>query len=334
MDNIVQNSMSLLMPIHGKAPFLSAAIESVYRSKNVNIEFIAILDRCENTEIWENVELCPPNVEVKVIISNNPGIVPALNLGIENAKHELIARLDSDDLASSERFISQIEFMNTYPHVVCVGTQMIFIDEDGHEFGHTNYPTKHDNIMSRMKYQNCIGHPSVMFKKTAVQEIGSYRQVLSGSEDYDLWLRLGQKGNLANLTQRFTYYRKSEFQVTNQLESIQPITENASRIFAAMRQLDISEELPEEQSTLKEQNTLNISKIRLLEPKTADELISAEILNKAYRERSINSSCIGLIKVARNLVLAGWFSPKLLLNFLYGHMRFRAVRYNTKLGLK
>jgi len=322
------------MPIHGKAPFLSAAIESVYRSKNVNIEFIAILDRCENTEIWENIELCPPNVDVKVITSNTPGIVPALNLGIENAKHELIARLDSDDLASPERFISQIEFMNTYQHVVCVGTQMIFIDEKGYEFGHTNYPTKHDNIMTRMKYQNCIGHPSVMFKKTAVEEIGGYRDVLSGSEDYDLWLRLGQKGHLANLTQRFTYYRKSKFQVTNQLESIQPITENASRIFSAMRQLNISEELPKEQATLVEQNTLNISKIRLLEPKKADELISAEILNKTYRERSSNSGYIGLIKVARNLVLAGWISPKLLLNFLYGHLRFRAARYNTKLGLK
>ena len=190
MDNILKNNMSLLMPVHGKAPFLSAAIESVYRANKVNIEFIIILDRCENTEIWETVELCPPNIEISVLTSNAPGIVPALNLGIENAKHELVARLDSDDLACPGRFISQIEFMNTYQNVVCVGTQMVFIDENGHEFGHTNYPVKHHNIMSRMKYQNCIGHPSVMFKKTLVQELGSYRQVLAGSEDYDLWLRL------------------------------------------------------------------------------------------------------------------------------------------------
>ena len=118
---IQSKSMSLLTPVHGEAPFFSAAIESVFNSKEVNIDFIIILDRCNNTEFWETLNFCPKNIAVTVVTSDTPGIVPALNLGIENAKNELVARLDSDDLVIPERFSAQIEFMNRYKDVVCVG---------------------------------------------------------------------------------------------------------------------------------------------------------------------------------------------------------------------
>ena len=113
---IQPKSMSLLMPVHGDAPFLSAAIKSVFKSQEANIDFVIILDRCTNTEFWETLNFCPQNIEVTVVTSDTPGIVPALNLGIKSAKNELVARLDSDDLATPERFSAQIEFMNMYTY--------------------------------------------------------------------------------------------------------------------------------------------------------------------------------------------------------------------------
>ena len=256
------NQLSLIMPIHGSAPFLTTAIESVYKSHNVEIEFLLVLDRCTNLDFQEKVRDTPPNIEVKVINSAYPGIVPALNLGISRAKNELIARLDSDDLVTPERFLKQIEFLNTNKEVICVGTQLTFIDEVGNEFGNTNYPTRHTDILNRMRYQNCVGHPSVMFRKLAVQQIGGYRSFLTGSEDYDLWLRLSEIGSLSNLPQKLTKYRTSKFQFTNEIKSTQPLTESACRISAAMRRLKISENPPSENESLGVYNLHNIFEIQ------------------------------------------------------------------------
>ena len=327
MEKRPLNQLSLIMPIHGAAPFLSSAIDSVFKSKDVEIQFILVLDRCTNSEFQKTILVSPPNIEIKVINSNSPGIVSALNTGIDVAKYELIARLDSDDIVTPERFLKQVEFLDRFKEVVCVGTQMDFIDEEGIEFGYTNYPTGHADILNRMKYQNCIGHPSVMFRNSVVQQIGGYREFLTGSEDYDLWLRLSEIGTLSNLPLKLTKYRVSKFQYTNQIKATQPLTETACLIAAAMRRLKIFENPPKKNDSLSEYNLRNLLKIKLLNPKIAREIKAAGYLNGAYREWSkpisINSRVVGVVQ---NLLLAGWVSPRLIVSFFLGRMRFHSVR--------
>ena len=321
------------MPVHGAAPFLTAAIKSVYRSIGVSIEFLIVLDRCTNSDIWELIQFSPPNIEMKVIKSNRPGIVPALNLGIANSKNELIARLDSDDLVDPERFLKQVEFLERFEEVVCVGTQMIFIDEQETEFGYTNYPTQHIDILKRMRYQNCIGHPSAMFRKTPVLRVGGYREFLTGSEDYDLWLRLGEIGRISNLPFRLTKYRKSQFQFTNQIASSQPITESACRIFSAMRRLNIPENYPNSNGSLLDFNIRNTSAIQSISYQIANNLKAADCLNSAYREWSkANLISIRLTRVGRELILSACFSPRLFLSFIRGRIRFSSVRNQSSKG--
>ena len=318
------------MPVHGSAPFLTAAIDSVYKSCDVAIEFILILDRCTNADFWQVVQSSPPNVEMKVINSNSPGIVPALNLGIASAKYELVARLDSDDLVSPDRFMKQVEYLDRFKEVVCVGTQLLFIDEAGVEFGYTKYPTQHKDIRNRMRYQNSVGHPSVMFRKSLVQRVGGYREFLTGSEDYDLWLRLCEIGKVENLTLALTKYRKSRFQFTNLLKSIQPLTDSACRISAAMRTLTMFENPPTSNELLSEYNLRNLSQIQVANPKIAGELKAADCLNNAYREWSkASSSSSAIFKVAQNLFMTGWFSPGLLVSFVLGRFQFYSVQNRT-----
>lgn len=315
------------MPIHGAAPFLSEAIDSVYKSQDVEIEFILVLDRCINTEFRKAIELSPPNIEVKVIDSVIPGIVPALNLGIMEAKYELIARLDSDDIVTPERLLKQVQYLDRFKEVVCVGTQLNFIDEAGIEFGHTNYPIGHADILKRMKYQNCMGHPSVMFRKSIVQQIGGYREFLTGSEDYDLWLRLGEIGSLSNLPLKLTKYRASKFQFTNQIKSTQPLTESACRIAAAMRKLNIIENPPKKNESLSDYNLRNFFEIKSLNPKIAAEIQAAGYLNVAYLEWSKPASIIRrFVKVTLSMLRAGRFSPGLVISFFLGRIRFHSVR--------
>ncbi len=315
------------MPVHGSAPFLTTALESVYKSQDVEIEFILILDRCTNSYLQEVVRASPPNIEVKVFKSDSPGIVPALNLGIKMAKHEVIARLDSDDLVTPERFRKQVEFLNIHKEVVCVGTQLTFIDEAGVEFGYTNYPKNHADILDQMRYQNCVGHPSVMFRKFPVQQIGGYREFLTGSEDYDLWLRLSEIGYLSNLPLKLTKYRKSKFQFTNEIKSTQPLTESACRISVAMRRLQISDYSPKENEFLGDFNARNLIAVQLLDSKKSNEIKAADYLNQAYREWTSTVPIIRrLAKVTENLLRAGYHSPELVVSFIKGRIKFHSIR--------
>jgi len=315
------------MPVYGDAPFLNDAIESVYKSRGVEIEFILILDRCTNTDFWKTIQFSPSNIEIKVLNSNSPGIVPALNLGIASAKYELVARLDSDDLAVPERFLEQVKYLDKFQEVVCVGTQLVFIDEAGVEFGNTKYPIQHQDILAHMRYQNCMGHPSVMFRKSLVERVGGYREFLTGSEDYDLWLRLSEIGNLANLSLALTKYRKSRFQFTNLLKSTQPITDSACRISVEMRRLSIYEDPLNGNESLIDYNHDNLLQIRSINPKIAGKLKAADYLNDAFRHWSkVNSNRGALFKVAQNLILVGWFSPGLAASFALGRIRNYSVR--------
>lgn len=315
------------MPVHGSAPYLTSAIDSVYKSIDVEIEFILVLDRCTNLDFNKAIRVGPPNIEIKVINSISPGIVPALNLGIASAKHELIARLDSDDIVTPERLLKQVQYLDRFKEVVCVGTQLNFIDEEGIESGYTNYPIRHLDILKRMKYQNCIGHPSVMFRKSIVQQIGGYREFLTGSEDYDLWLRLSEIGSLSNLPLKLTKYRVSKFQFTNQIKSTQPLTESACRISAAMRKLKIIENPPKKNESLSDYNLRNFFEIKSLNPKIAAEIQAAGYLNATYLEWSKSTSIMRrFVKVVQNILRAGRFSPTLVISFFLGRIRFRSVR--------
>jgi glycosyltransferase involved in cell wall biosynthesis len=315
------------MPVHGSAPYLTSAIDSVYKSIDVEIEFILVLDRCTNIDFNKAIRVGPPNIEIKVINSITPGIVPALNLGIASAKHELIARLDSDDIVTPERFLKQVQYLDRFKEVVCVGTQLNFIDEEGIEFGYTNYPIRHIDILKRMKYQNCIGHPSVMFRKSIVQQIGGYREFLTGSEDYDLWLRLSEIGSLSNLPLKLTKYRVSKFQFTNQIKSTQPLTESACRISAAMRKLKIIENPPKKNESLSDYNLRNFFEIKSLNPKIAAKIQAAGYLNATYLEWSKPASIMRrFVKVVQNILRAGRFSPTLVISFFLGRIRFHSVR--------
>jgi hypothetical protein len=105
--------------------------------------------------------------------------------------------------------------------VVCVGSQMRIMDRFGSTIRHTHYPTKFNEIKSSLRIRNVIAHPSVMYKKSAVEHVGGYRSEFNGSEDYDLWIRLSNVGQLVNLNESLTNYRIHENQASSKNKAIQ-----------------------------------------------------------------------------------------------------------------
>ncbi len=139
--------------------------------------------------------------KLKIIkLEENKGLGNALNLGVENAKYDIIARMDSDDICLPDRFEKQLAYLEAHPDVDIVGGQISeFIDSPDNIVGKRMVPTNNEDILAYMKQRCAFNHMTVMFRKEAVQKVGNYQDWF-WNEDYYLWVRMMLAGcKFANL---------------------------------------------------------------------------------------------------------------------------------------
>ena len=220
--------VSLIVPIHGDAIYLLATLESIKYIAFDSFEVIFVFDRAS-----ENVQLlvkkfCENMKNARFIFANGFGISNALNSGIAVSCSEFIARLDADDIILPNRIEKQYSFLVENPQFVLVGTQMTLFKSVGKEsIRITTYPVHNSAIKSVLRMKNCIGHPTVMFRKSIFYSAGQYRSYFNGAEDFDLWIRMSNLGKFKNLNENLTLYRISETQYSKSFIATPGVLEEA-----------------------------------------------------------------------------------------------------------
>lgn len=133
-------------------------------------------------------------------LDKNGGLGNALKLGVENAKYDIIARMDSDDICLPDRFEKQLAYLESHPECDIVGGQMTeFIDTPANIVGKREVPLINEEIYQYMKSRCALNHVTVMFRKAAVLKAGNYQDWF-WNEDYYLWVRMMMaKCQFANL---------------------------------------------------------------------------------------------------------------------------------------
>jgi glycosyltransferase involved in cell wall biosynthesis len=126
-----------------------------------------------------------------VLKSRIPQLAHALNLGIENAAYDYIARMDADDVAHPQWLSNQFDYLNHH-QLDMVGCALRLIDGEGNYLGERMYP-RADEIQKRLGFKNCFAHNSIIIKKKTLLAARGYNAGLN-TEDYDLWLRLRRLG--------------------------------------------------------------------------------------------------------------------------------------------
>ena len=128
---------------------------------------------------------------IRVIrLEKNGGLGNALKLGVEIAKYDLCARMDSDDICLPDRFEKQLAYLETHPECDIVGGQMTeFISEPSNIVGRREVPLGNGEIYQYMKSRCALNHVTVMFRKEAVLNAGNYQDWF-WNEDYFLWVRM------------------------------------------------------------------------------------------------------------------------------------------------
>ena len=198
-------TISVLMPVYNGERFLSEAITSILTQTFTDFEFI-IIDDGSTDGTGSILDFYSDPRIVRITHPRNLGIAPSLNDGIGQAKGDFIARMDADDISLPERFEKQIQFLGDHPEIGVLGGYVQQIDKQGIRFKIIKRPITNGLIKWRMCFKNPIFHPTAMVRSNILRQINGYRD-LKASEDYDLWQRMSEKTQLANLDQIILFYR-------------------------------------------------------------------------------------------------------------------------------
>lgn len=205
---------SVLLSVYSKeqATYLHQSLESIFQQTLLPTEVILIEDgpltKELNDVIGEYVKKYP---ELKIIsLSENQGLGRALNEGLKYCSYDLVARMDTDDIAKPNRFERQIQIFQERPELDVVGAWIDEFEENvSNVISTRKLPEIHKDICSFAKERNPINHPVVMFRKKIVLAAGGY-QHLPLFEDYYLWIRMLQNGaKFYNVQESLLYFRFS-----------------------------------------------------------------------------------------------------------------------------
>ena len=201
MPNIKFNpKISVIMSVcKNYSNFLNLSIESILNQTFKEFEFIIIDDgSTDNTsEILDSYK--KKDDRILVYKQNNQGLASSLNTAISKSKTNFIVRQDYDDISDIYRLEKQYNWLKQNNDYVVCGTFAFSIDKLNNKIGSIKNVLTNQKHKKYLEYKNTILHPSVMFKKDAVINVGGYNENYICSQDYELWTRVIKKYKIANI---------------------------------------------------------------------------------------------------------------------------------------
>jgi glycosyltransferase involved in cell wall biosynthesis len=150
----------------------------------------------------------------KVVVNElNLGLPKSLNKGLQECSNEIVFRMDADDICKENRFFIQYDAMVSNPKIMVLGSNVELIDDNSEIINKLRFvPLLNERIRKLMFYKNPFNHPSVVYRKSCVLEVGGYSDVVL-YEDWYLWFKLSAKNEFifANLNENLLQYRIRSF---------------------------------------------------------------------------------------------------------------------------
>ena len=214
-------TISVLMSVYKseKGPLLERALQSVWddQARKPN-QIVLIEDGPLPAELEEVIESLTPTLpkregEIPVLtvvkLPVNGGLTKALNVGLKHATGDLIARMDSDDIAAPNRFELQERFLEEHPEVDIVGGSMQEFDDEHECLNVRHYPLTHEEACKYIVKACPLAHPAVMMRKRMFDEGLRYDERYRMSQDIKLWYDAILAGyKIANLPDVCLYFRQ------------------------------------------------------------------------------------------------------------------------------
>lgn len=206
-------TFDVVMSVYGRdnPRYLTEALDSLRAQSRQPRHYVLVQDGPLGHDLQYVLDrwIAPEGTTKRVVpLSKNQGLGIALRTGVEACSSEFVARMDADDVCEPKRFERQLSYIATNSALDLIGgTIEEFRSEPGDLGLQRNVPLDQDSIYRRLGWRNAMNHVTVMFRLSAVREVGSYRDRL-GFEDWDLWLRMRAAGHrMTNLTDTLVHAR-------------------------------------------------------------------------------------------------------------------------------
>lgn len=212
--------LSILLSVYKKEypQYLSKALTSIWHDQiSKPSQIVLVQDGPLTPELVAEITRWQAElgeVLTLVILPKNVGLAAALNNGLQHCRYDLVARMDTDDIAMPERFKLQVSFMQANPEIAVSSG---FIEEWNSDFSvqlsSRSLPLNNNDIAKFAKIRSPISHPACIFRKSVILDVGGYPDIYP--EDHLLWVRVLQAGyKLANIPQVLLRMRTGEDFIT------------------------------------------------------------------------------------------------------------------------
>ena len=194
-------SLSVLMSVYSKekSEYLASCLQSLAEQTLKADEVVLVEDGPISSDLKAIIERFRESLNiVSVPLDCNVGLASALNEGLKHCSHDLVARMDTDDIALPDRFEKQVAFMLANPDIAASSGLIEEFNDAGEVLSQRALPLEHDALVKFAKKRSPLSHPAVIFRKQAVLSVGGYPELYP--EDYLLWVQLIQSGyKIANM---------------------------------------------------------------------------------------------------------------------------------------
>lgn len=225
--------ISVLMSVYKseKPAYLDRSLQSVWDDQTLRPdEIVLVKDGPLNEELSQVVDKWHSKLgDNLVILSNetNLGLTKSLNRGLEVAQGEYIARMDSDDISTPDRFRLQVDYLDSHPDIAVVGGSLQEFDNENECLNVRHYPQTNEDVKKYIYKASPLAHPTVMMRKSIFTNGLSYDERFRTSQDIALWFDVlvsGYKiGNIDDVTIKFrrdgdVFKRRSREKAKNELK--------------------------------------------------------------------------------------------------------------------
>jgi GT2 family glycosyltransferase len=212
--SVAEPALSVLMAVRNGADYLDESLASLAAQTFEDFEIVLVdngsIDRTPAiVRDWARRE-----PRLRAFRLEGRGVSASRNLAAARARAPLLAALDADDLALPHRLAVQVAAMNARPRLALLGSAVELIDRRGRRIGSLHYPPGDAELRTFLREGKVFTHSTVVMRRDVFLAAGGYRAGLGLAEDYDLWLRLADHGELANLAEPLVRYRMHDGNTT------------------------------------------------------------------------------------------------------------------------
>ena len=200
-------TVSVVIPVYNARHFLRYTVDTVFAQTWRDWELVVVDDGSTDGS-WDAIRDCAERL--RYIRQDNGGVAKARNRGIAESAGRYVALLDHDDLWHPTKLEKQVAILERRPDIGMVITDVAHIDREGREMGIIGAGHRPSERFARLFVRGYVPTPSAaMIRQSVLERVGGFDEafVSAGLDDHELWTRIAEHDEIANIAEPLTYHR-------------------------------------------------------------------------------------------------------------------------------